>query len=125
MPLYDLACDACGHEEHDVVLPVSERNAAPCECGASMRPLIRPLMITGPMPSKPIVVGNGMMEIDSPSRLRAYQKAYPDRAIATESEWKETKWRVRQEAEGIAQRRGFRDLEDMRRQRREHGRERG
>lgn len=41
MPSYCLRCDACGIEEQHVV-PISERNSIPLECGHLGRVVIKP-----------------------------------------------------------------------------------
>lgn len=45
MPLYDLRCKGCGAEDERVIALADFDRAIPCDCGATMHRVIRPLQI--------------------------------------------------------------------------------
>lgn len=115
MPIYDFKCPSgCGYF-NDVVLSIKEKEHATCSsCGGSLQTVIRAVATIGPMPSKPLVVGQVGKSFDSQAAWNKYQRENPDVEIlsASSEAWKKHKDAVRVKAEDKAKKAGFRDLED-------------
>ena len=118
--LYDLRCGECGFTDEDFLTGEQyqdvKANKLKCDCGGIVQTVIRPVMTVGPMPSKPLVVGNMEKVISSNSELRAFQKAHPDIRVTTNAsgEWKKLYSNSREIADRNAKKWGFDDVDDYR-----------
>jgi putative FmdB family regulatory protein len=122
VPLYDFRCDeGCGYFE-DMFIPLARLDDAVCpDCQGSITTRIGSVMTVGPMPSKPLRIGQVGRSFESSSELREYKKKNPNSAIidADSSEWRAHVDRAREKAEATAVRRGYRDLAQQKEKRRQ------
>lgn len=129
MPLYDFRCDTgCGYFE-DMLIPLARLDDAVCpDCQGDITIRIGAVMTIGPMPSKPLRIGQVGRSFESSSELREYKKKNPNSEIidAGSSEWRSHVDRAREKAEATAVRRGYRDLAQQKEKRgQEKRKERG
>jgi putative FmdB family regulatory protein len=120
VPIYDFKCpEGCGYF-NDIVVPLAEHGKTTCpECGALMSTVISEVALIGPMPSKPLVVGQIGKSFESGSEWREYQRKNPDCAIvsADSKQWKDHHHMARSKAERKAKKQGYNDLEHKRKTR--------
>jgi len=121
MPMYDFKCpDGCGYFP-DIYVPLAEHGKTACpECGAVMSTVITEVALVGPMPSKPLVVGQVGRSFESGSEWRQYQRDNPDCAIVSSDSnaWRDHRDKAYAKAEAKAKQSGYNSLEHKRRERR-------
>ena len=115
MPFYDFKCpDGCGYF-HDIFVPLAEHGSTTCpECASLMLTIIGEVATIGPMPSKPLVVGQVGRTFESGSDWREYQRDNPDCEILSSdsSAWRKHRDKAAEKAEARARKGGYRDLAD-------------
>jgi len=121
MPMYDFKCpDGCGYF-NDVFVPLAQHGKTTCpECAALMTTVISDVALIGPMPSKPLVVGQVGRTFESGSEWREYQRNNPDCQILSSDStaWRKHRDMAAEKAESRARKAGYRDLEDKKTRRR-------
>ena len=111
MPLYDVDCPECGRVE-DTYVALKDYASATCnDCDSPVEILVRPVLTTGPMPSKPLNLGGAEVSITSSSQLREYKRQNPKAMFLNRNDkvWKDHYDEVRNKVEASAKKRGFRD----------------
>jgi len=115
MPMYDFKCpDGCGYF-NDIYVPLSQHGKTTCpECDALMTTVIGDVALIGPMPSKPLVVGQVGRTFESGKDWRDYQRNNPDCRIvsAGSTEWRKHRDAVAEKADARAKKAGYRDFAD-------------
>lgn len=120
MPLYDFRCEAgCGYYA-DMYIPLKQFNKAVCpKCKGTITTVIGTVPTIGPLPSKPLKVHQVGREFTSNAEFKQYQRDNPGCEIlsADSAAWRKHTDMVREKAEATAKRRGYRDLEQQRAER--------
>ena len=120
MPMYDFKCpEGCGYF-HDVYVPLAEHGKTQCtDCGAVLTTMINEVALVGPMPSKPLVVGQIGRTFESEREWKAYQRKNPDCAIlsANSKQWRDHRDAAAEKANNKAKKQGYRDLADKQKRR--------
>jgi len=115
MPMYDFKCpEGCGYF-NDIFVPLSQHGKTTCpECNALMTTVIGDVALIGPMPSKPLVVGQVGRTFESGKDWREYQRNNPDCRIvsAGSTEWRKHRDVVAEKADARAKKAGYRDFAD-------------
>lgn len=121
MPMYTYDCYAC-EETHDRVTSVDKRDEQACaSCGGPLdRRQVYAVKQVGPSEDNPLVLDNGTTVVTSPAQLREWRRKHPDRYVASKSDWDRHVQRVWDRADKNAQSRGYDDVEDENRRRKEH-----
>ena len=117
MPTYDLRCQLCHAVLEDVVMTISAREAATCECGGSFESASWPKRaVSGPTMTRPLRLGGADFEVTTPAQLREYERANPTaRVLSKDDSWlKNHKDKSREKAESKAQKQGFKNLNHQR-----------
>lgn len=117
MPTYDLRCEQCHVVLHDVVMTISARESATCECGGRFESASWPKrVVSGPTMTKPLRLGGADVEITTPAQLREYERNNPDARILSKNDsWlRRHKDNARERAERKARNAGFNDLHHQR-----------
>ena len=117
MPTYDLRCEQCHVVLEDVVMTISARENATCECGGRLESASWPKRAAhGPSMTRPLRLGGADVEVTTPAQLREYERKNPDaRIVSKDDSWlRRHKDNAREKAERKAQNAGFKDLRHQR-----------
>jgi len=116
--LYEGECSAHGRFEEVQSVNEYVLNAGLLcpKCGHKARTVLHAPPTIGPMPSKPLVIDQIGQTFHSRAEEREYFKRRPDRRIVdpSDSSFLKLKDKAREDAEKMATRQGFRDLDDRR-----------
>lgn len=114
MPLYDYLCSACDEVE-EVAHPVSGcEELHPCgRCGGPRVRIIAPVSTVGPMPSRPLVLSSADLSFDRAEDARRYERDHP-LVSRNDGWWQRHRDKAREDAETLARRQGYRDLDHKR-----------
>lgn len=123
MPVYNFECRHCGDPLFEILCKHNERDIQRCPfCGELATPTYTPtnMMLVGAAPSKPITVGGANKAFETNTEYRKYLKDNPNVKIVDpkDSEFKRYKDRVNDDANKMAKRGGYSDIDHMRRERR-------
>jgi len=118
--LYEGRCRPCD-KLFDDVMSVDEfsENGLTCpDCGQPAERYYghgQPAGISGPLPSKPLVIKHAGLEFTSKSQIKQYEAENPGARMLTkdDSSWRSHHDKTRAKAESRAKARGFRDYEDQ------------
>lgn len=117
MPLYDMRCDTCDTFD-EVFCRYENRNDQACHsCGTLMYIVYKkPLRVVGILPSRPLTLRKQELEFTSNAELRRYQKENPNTVFVdtSDSAWRKHKDSARENAERVAKKAGYRDLDERR-----------
>lgn len=123
MPLYDFDCSTCERKLIDHRCRADERQFVRCpDCDSPMALHFVParMLLTGAAPSRPITIGGANVSFESNSGYREYLKANPSVKIVDQSDaqWKRFKDRNDDDANKMAKRGGYSDIDNMRQEKR-------
>lgn len=114
MPLYDYACDACGHRDLDVSLTLAEHESGHrCMCGLYMHTIISPTAIVGPTDTRPMRIGGAGLEFTTKRELDSYLDKNPGHhPVSNTDSWMQRhRDGVRERVDTLAKNQGYRDWE--------------
>lgn len=118
MILYEGRCKPC-NLIFDDVMSVAEFTASGLVCPDCAKPAERfygqPPGISGPLPSKPLVIKHAGLSFTSQSQVKQYQRENPNARMMTKDDahWRKHHDGVRAKAERRARARGYTDFEDQ------------
>jgi len=120
MPLYRFVCEECG--EFEALCRYEERATQRCSCGMPAEHTYAPtsMLLVGAAPSKPIEVGGAGKVFETNHEYRKYLKDNPNVKIVDpkDSEFRRYKDRCDDDANRMARKAGYSDINHMRHTRR-------